>query len=424
MFQKVADILGKLNGMVLLAAALGIVAAVFIVGLIVSLGGELHAFKAAAKKTIKEPTLAVANKCAKELPVRARKQYKALKQAGGKPDDFLTVDTCVHAPFAASAAAHFPGAVMAAGIFAVLLSFFAVGYVKPDKLIVIGEESIANYGMVIPALVTVGAMIFRLAAGLISSAILRGGVKTYEKYTAALGKALGGAHESTEQRAEPTTTDIPFADDTVHTAAFGDTFDAPDHISVELADEPETYTTTEPVQEEIVMEPVTSDSIVQEPIMQEPILEDPVVQEPIMREPVQEPVMQDTVVTSAPHESEQEQRARARAEAMARMREEQMAAQQQAAQQQTAAQQQAQQAAAQQTAQPEQSAADGSSADAVIARIDAITREGASLATMKEVALQLQKERAKPENKTPERQRKLNEALAALLKAMSSATRK
>ena len=65
-----------------------------------------------------------------------------------------------------------------------------------------------------------------------------------------------------------------------------------------------------------------------------------------------------------------------------------------------------------------------SSADDVIARIEKIDREGAPRETMREVATLLQKERAKPENKTPEQQKKLNEALSKLLKAMSAASRK
>ena len=65
--------------------------------------------------------------------------------------------------------------------------------------------------------------------------------------------------------------------------------------------------------------------------------------------------------------------------------------------------------------------ADTVSTEDVIARIEQIDKEGAPLSTMKEVALLLQKERAKPENKTPDQQRKLNEALSKLLKAMSAA---
>ena len=59
------------------------------------------------------------------------------------------------------------------------------------------------------------------------------------------------------------------------------------------------------------------------------------------------------------------------------------------------------------------------SVDEVIAKIDQIDREGGTREAMREVAAQLQKERAKPENRTPELQRKLNEALSKLLKAMS-----
>lgn len=81
---------------------------------------------------------------------------------------------------------------------------------------------------------------------------------------------------------------------------------------------------------------------------------------------------------------------------------------------------QAQAQAQAQTAAP----AGTSSADDVIARIEKIDREGAPRETMREVATLLQKERAKPENKTPEQQKKLNEALSKLLKAMSAASRK
>ena len=126
---------------------------------------------------------------------------------------------------------------------------------------------------------------------------------------------------------------------------------------------------------------------------------------------------------------------------MAAARAEQAAAQAAAAQAaQAAAQKAAEQASAQAAAHataaqaqpvhsnpaPAQAATSAatSSADEVIARIETIKREGAPITTMKEVALALQKERAKPENKTPEMQRKLNEALAALLKAMSSANKK
>ena len=394
MFDKVAEILGKLNGMILLIAALGIVAVVFVLGVVFALGGDLGKFKKVAKKVIKEPTLHNCNATAKELPIRARKQYKTVKQTGCKPDDAITPDACVYAPFKESAAAHMPGAVMAAGILAILFSFFAAPFVK--------ESAAGNLNIVyvLPAVVTAGVMIFRLAAGLVSSAILKSGMKAYNGYVGVLGKVLSGggavAHETGNDSAPA------YEHSTGEPRAYDATFDAPERITVELAEE----------ENEVKAEPVT--------------------------ETVAEA---ETVVMAEPVEDEAAQKARARAEAMAAARAEQAAAQAAAAQAaQAAAQKAAEQAAAQAAAHataaqaqpvhsnpaPAQAATSAatSSADEVIARIETIKREGAPITAMKEVALALQKERAKPENKTPEMQRKLNEALAALLKAMSSANKK
>lgn len=398
MFDKVAEILGKLNGMILLIAALGIVAVVFVLGVVFALGGDLGKFKKVAKKVIKEPTLNNCNATAKELPIRARKQYKTVKQTGCKPDDAITPDACVYAPFKESAAAHMPGAVMAAGILAILFSFFAAPFVK--------ESAAGNLNIVyvLPAVVTAGVMIFRLAAGLVSSAILKSGMKAYNGYVGVLGKVLSGggaaAHEAGNDSAPA------YEHSTGEPRAYDATFDAPERITVELAEE----------ENEVKAEPVT--------------------------ETVAEA---ETVVMAEPVEDEAAQKARARAEAMAAARAEQAAAQAAAAQAaqaaaQAAAQKAAEQAAAQAAAHataaqaqpvhsnpaPAQAATSAatSSADEVIARIETIKREGAPITAMKEVALALQKERAKPENKTPEMQRKLNEALAALLKAMSSANKK
>lgn len=394
MFDKVAEILGKLNGMILLIAALGIVAVVFVLGVVFALGGDLGKFKKVAKKVIKEPTLNNCNATAKELPIRARKQYKTVKQTGCKPDDAITPDACVYAPFKESAAAHMPGAVMAAGILAILFSFFAAPFVK--------ESAAGNLNIVyvLPAVVTAGVMIFRLAAGLVSSAILKSGMKAYNGYVGVLGKVLSGggaaAHEAGNDSAPA------YEHSTGEPRAYDATFDAPERITVELAEE----------ENEVKAEPVT--------------------------ETVAEA---ETVVMTEPVEDEAAQKARARAEAMAAARAEQAAAQAAAAQAaQAAAQKAAEQAAAQAAAHataaqaqpvhsnpaPAQAATSAatSSADEVIARIETIKREGAPITAMKEVALALQKERAKPENKTPEMQRKLNEALAALLKAMSSANKK
>ncbi len=395
MFEKIADIIGKLNTVVWLAIAAGIVVAVFVVLLALSMGGDLGKFKKIAKQVIKKPDLQTCNATAKQLPTRVRKQYKTVKQTGAKPDDVITPDACVYAPFKESVASSFPNAVMSAGILCILLSFFVGFYVKD------AAETFL-YILTVPAIVTVLVMILRLAAGLISSAILKNGVKAYNGYVSALASVLHGGHAAAEQA--PVMQDEPISNEppvyAQAQAAYGNTFDEPTHITVELEDEP-VAVTAEP-----------------EPIAAEP--------EPVRVEP-------EPIVMQEPQESEEELRARARAEAMAAARAEQAAAQAAAAQAQAQAAAQAaaqaraaQQAQAAQAAQTAQAAAPSgaSSADEVIARIEKIKQEGASLAQMKEVALQLQKERAKPENKTPEQQRRLNEALAALLKAMSSATKR
>ena len=81
-------------------------------------------------------------------------------------------------------------------------------------------------------------------------------------------------------------------------------------------------------------------------------------------------------------------------------------------------------AAAQARATAQANATMSASAENVIEQIEQIDRNGAPLPVMKEVAMLLQKERAKPENKTPEQQKKLNEALSKLLKAMSAANKR
>lgn len=393
MFDKIVEIIEMFTPLVWLAISLGIVAVVFVIGLIASAGGELGQFKKAARKALKKPSFESFQLTARELPTRARKQYKRARKTGEKPGDVITVDACVYSPYSVSAAARFPGAVMAAGLLSVLLSVFAVNYAK-------GVDEASLY--TVPLLVTAGVMVLRLLAGLVASSVLRGGIKVYNKYIEKLDECMAAGPTPEPQPAvEPIQeADIPFV----------------------RPDEP-------------IAEPVTAE---REP-MQEPIYEatqaygDTFDSERIEFEPVEEeqihtaePVVE-PVVTVTPAESEARIKAKARAEAIERARAEaaaKAAAREQAAQAEAARAAQAK-AAQTQTAEPVEPAQSGSdSASEVINRIEQISREGAPLSTMKEVALLLQKERAKPENKTPEQQRKLNEALATLLKAMSAANRK
>lgn len=63
------------------------------------------------------------------------------------------------------------------------------------------------------------------------------------------------------------------------------------------------------------------------------------------------------------------------------------------------------------------------SADELIVRINTLSSENASIGSLKEAAYMLQQERVKPENANPVQQRKLNDALNVLIKAMSNAVK-
>lgn len=392
MLEKVAKIIGKMNSTVILAVGLGIVAVVFIVGLILSIGGDLAKFKSAAKLAISKPTPSTLNESAKKMPVYVRKLYKKAKQTGEKPSDVIGINECVYNPFAASAAAKFPAAVMAAGVLSILFTFFAAWYVKDFF-------KVGGFIYIIPLLVTVVVMVLRLLAGVIASCVKKSAVGVYNKYVDMLDKNLHGASASHVQEEE---------EPVVQAAAVEE-----DEPAVVVAQEGE---------DESPVSSVHTFSGVDEP--------DSIAVELADEEPHAEPVVEpQTVVMQPAGESEEDIRARARAEALAAARAAQAAAaEQEKARAEAAARAQAaaQAAARAQAAQAQTATANGgsSSADEVIARIEKISQEGASLSTMKEVALELQKERAKPENKTPETQRRLNEALATLLKAMSGANKK
>lgn len=187
------------------------------------------------------------------------------------------------------------------------------------------------------------------------------------------------------------------------------------------------------------------------PVYEQPIYEQAAFEQPAYEEPVQETAeyaeqtfeqpVYEQLAYEAEQPSEDEEKARIREEAIAALKAEQEArarenaeneAAKAAAQQrleelraQRAAQVKAQrEAAARANAEAAANAQPSVSTEDVIEQIEKIDRDGATLPAMREVAMLLRKERAKPENQTPEQQKKLNEALAKLLKAMSAANKR
>ncbi len=367
----------SLSGDVWLFVMLGIVVLAFAVTLIVGLtAGMFNKIKAVMKRAVAKPEVALV--ALKQLPAPVKAQYKNARMGNIKPSVLVTKQLCVDEPYKRSFISKVWLVTFMATIVCALMVFFVMPLAKVSAPTggegdaeVAAEAMFAVTNMFIApfAVLALGGLL-TLIGGAIGKAVYSGAVKIYGKF-------------------------IPVLDGEQRTS--GDS--APAYSSAETQPaqpyvEPQ-QTYAEPQQEQnFAAEPQQAYAEPQQTYA-EP--------QQAYAQPIVEPVVQ---------ESEEEQRRRAREEALAQMRAQQ--AQAQAQTRQTPPQQQ-QQAFAQQPV------SDSASVDDVIARIDKIEREGASRETMREVASLLQKERAKPENKTPERQRRLNEALSKLLKAMSGA---
>lgn len=389
-FEKLFTQTIKLAPDLWLYILLAVVAVSFVVALVVGLlCGEFRTVKVRMRGVVNSPDKVIAEM--KLMPVSVKKQYKTARMANARPSDFLSQRDLVEAPYKASLISKIWLVTFVATIVCSLIAFF----VMPLALVPLAESEDGLAGLtmsmyIAPMIILLVGGLLTLVGALIGKCSYGGAVKLYAKF-------------------------VPAVDGDVKPAVKGQAEPAQQQQAVYAQPE------QEPVQA-YAAEPQENVEYAAEQVAE------PYVQQEPYAEPVVEPAADD--------------RAAAREEAMARMRAEQEAAQRAAAQeaQARAAQEQQERAArmeaaraaqaqaqaqAAQHAQPAAAAQSGtSSADDVIARIEKIDREGAPRETMREVATLLQKERAKPENKTPEQQKKLNEALSKLLKAMSAASRK
>lgn len=403
----------KLSQEIWLIILLAVVGAVFLITLIVGLvAGEFNKTKSLMKRAAANPAKAVA--FMKQMPPVVKKEYKRARMAGVEPSAFVTEADCVDRPFARSLVSKIWLVTLIATVVCAMIGFFVAPLAAQSAIAAenariaaeieagaegvestLDERLLANAMYILPLLIFACGGILTLIGGIVGLGAHSGAHGVYSKFAVAID---GGAQ--VEQPIEQP----------VQSAQDGIAFESRDDGAQAYADDGQAMY-AEPQQEYV--EPQA------------------------YAEPQQEQVYA-TPVQDMQGRNEEEMR-RAREEAIARARAEQeaqiaaqqaaarQAAAQQAAQQQFAAQQAArQQQQSQPQPQPQPAAQNSgpSSADEVIARIEQIDREGAPRETMREVASLLQKERQKPENKTPEQQKKLNEALSKLLKAMSAASRK
>lgn len=344
-----------------------VVVLAFLIPLVAGLvSGEFAKIKGNMKRTVQKPSSAVAQM--KTMPAGVKELYKAARISNTKPSVLVTKQVCVDEPYKHSLISKIWLVTFVVTVICAGLAYCTVPF---------AEEAVIGALYLSPMFVLIVGGLLTLVGGIIGRVVYGGADKTYVKFAPAIdGEQPAGehmAHAQAQAQAQAQQTYEPqagYAAEPVQNA-YGEAY------------EPQAEYAAEPVQNDYV-------------------------EQPAYAEP-------QAVVANDNRESDEDIRRRAREEAIAQARAQQAQAQAQA---------QAQQAqAAQQQAAPK--AAGGSStADDVIAQIEKISREGAPRETMRDVATLLQKERAKPENKTPEQQKRLNEALSKLLKAMSAATKK
>ena len=372
----------KLSADVWLIICLAVLVVAFAVPLIAGLvAGRLKSVKTVMKSAIAHPQTAVA--AMKRMPASIKAQYKNARMGNLRPSMLVTEQMCVAEPYKRSLISKVWISTLAATVVCSGIAYFSAPTVP--------ENSVSAL-VVSPLTVFILGGLLTAIGGIIGKCVYGGAVKTYEKFIPVLdGDQVKGAEPAAAQAAQQPAYSEPQAAYAEPQATYS---------------EPQTaYAEAQPVYEEqpqqVYAEPQAAYAEPQQTAYAEA--------RPVYEE-------QPQVVNVAPQESDEEIRRKAREEALAQARAQQQQQQAQAAAQQQAAQQQA--------AQKQAAPAGGTSADDVIAQIEKIDRDGAPRETMREVATLLQRERAKPENKTPEQQKKLNEALSKLLKAMSAASRK
>ncbi len=391
-----------------LAILLGIVGLTFFVTLIVGLlSGEFKQVKSLMKQAVAKPAIALG--IMKQMPVAIKKQYKYARMTNAEPSMFVSEQLCVDMPYKRSLLSKVWLATFVATVVCAFFGMFIAPIAPSDAT----AESIAAVNLV-PLTVFLAGGLLTLIGGVIGRCVYGGARKIY----AAFVPAMDGEKTVSDLGAQPQTEATSFdrtSEPNPVSAQYMDAEQAPEAVYADAEATAFAESAAQPFEPQVERE---------EPIVQ-PVYENEQPQQDFYAEPTAEPVVE-PIIAEEPRESEAEIRRRAREEALAQAR----AAQEAQAAQMAAAQAQAAQAAAAQAQAAAQARASqaqaqaSSSADDIIARIEKIDREGAPRETMREVATLLQKERAKPENKTPEQQKKLNEALSKLLKAMSSANRK
>lgn len=402
MIQKISEIFGKipesLRDDIGLYVGLGLAVLVFVAALAVSLAGkgEFGKFVSLAKSAIKDGTRNGVNSVMKKMQKGVVGQYRHALHSGSKPSECICETDAIVIPFKTCAMSKFP---LATAIGAAIAMCVGVGI-----SVAISGKIGESEGITVALVALVGG-ILTLVAAAVSSATFKGGKRTYVKFTETLD--LLSAQSGTQSESAPASEEIRMSENAQTEEVVyeqSETYASYEQPATEAEGPSAEYATPVYEQPEYAAEPaVEADGPTPEEIEAE---------RAAAREEALKAQRAEQEEIARRQEAEKAAAAQRRLEELRAQREAQLKARREAQAQQNAS------VHAQAQTEPSVGAED------VIARIDRISAEGAPLPAMKEVAMLLQKERNKPENKTPEQQKRLNEALAKLLRAMSAAQKK
>jgi len=453
MLDTIRGILETLSSDIWLFVALGIIAVSFIICLVLMfVTGNVNKFKKAVKAFLANPSQAAARTAAKQMPIKVTKLYKRSLATSERPSDVIGIDACINTPYQMSVAPKAPIIVCIASIFAAVLSA-AGAYVSHMEFLtynIMNGNLDALEGAVEPfavaftvvAVAAAAGFIFTILTQIINSAFYSSATKVYDKYVDELDKlSKGGNFENVNLDdgaqnvpAEPVASvQEEYASQVMFAAQESNTidempaqnfnefkanhFDANDFSKDNQSFEFDASPVGQGGEFAFESQDNTSqDVFAPSQNVFEPELE-PAEQfaVPVFSDP--EPVaVRDPIVTTQPSpvskpSSAEEMRKKVEEARLART--------------QVTTQKETPVAPIVPKATPTPKAATSSgSTDDLLQKIGRAIEDEAPLATLKDLALRLQQERAKPDNKTPEKQKKLSETQIKLMRAMTTAMKK
>jgi len=468
MTQIFTNIISILRYDLWLYVGLGLIALSFIIALVLTfVGGDVNKFKRVSRSFTTNPTHENADASAKKMPVKVGRLYNRHKTTGERPGDAIGIDSAIYGPYQATFAPKATLMVFIVSVFATMLvaggafisrylnCYYCVySYHLHHYYCTAATLSIALVSAIVFALVTaLAGLLFTIITLVVATLAYKGAVKNYNNYIEKLEKltkesSYVAASMPITQEIEPAVQNVPFM--SANFVAQNQTADEMPHFnfaaSNPAADEMPHFEFAQAmpktVETEPMVEPQEFVAPADIPIAQDfsniNIADSPFGQvslDPFIttERPATEPSVSPYSTTRTPYPTTRTRERKPIIEDVTRTRERQsiddmrdrVAKAREARTGATAgAYNKPSPSVAAATTIPRTRAGAASNADELLQKISRAIEDEAPLATLKELALKLQQERAKPENKTPEKQKNLSETQIKLMRAMTGAMKR